>query len=100
MDELKKTDLNLLVSHNFEVKYAPQVVDVEIGTGKKCELYYRQTQGNYGLCWAASIATIANYLNGTNYTAMQIADKEGIGYNKGITGPNRIKGNVRLWSTI
>ena len=40
-------------------------------------------QGPYGLCWAASVATICNYLNGTNVTAKNVADKMGIGYNTG-----------------
>ena len=87
IDKLQKTDVNSSVKRNLKFAYSPKVVDVEVGTGKKCELYNRQTQGSYGLCWAASVATISNYLNGTNYTACQIADKEGIGYNDGVYGP-------------
>lgn len=50
---------------------------------KICSLYNKQGQGSYGLCWAASVATICNYLNGTNVTAKNVADKMGIGYNEG-----------------
>lgn len=50
-----------------------------------CSLYKPQGQGKYGLCWAASAATIINYRKGTKYTAKNIADKIGIGYNDGGT---------------
>ncbi len=36
-----------------------------------------------GLCWAASVATIVNYMQGTNVTAMQVSDKMGIPYGDG-----------------
>lgn len=45
-------------------------------------------QGNYGLCWAASVATTVRYLNYSKYsslTAKQVANKMGIGYNDGAT---------------
>lgn len=44
------------------------------------------SQGNYGLCWAASVATTVRYLNYSKYaslTAKQVANKMGIGYNDG-----------------
>lgn len=44
------------------------------------------SQGNYGLCWAASVATTIRYLNYSKYsslTAKQVADKMGIGYDDG-----------------
>lgn len=91
MDELQKANLNIPAKQNLKAKYTPQVIDVEVGTGKKCKLYNKQAQGNYGLCWAASIATIANYLNGTNYTAKQIADREGICYNEGADNTQALK---------
>lgn len=91
IDDLQKTDTDIQVEEGLKATYTPQVVDVEIGTGKKCELYNRQTQGKYGLCWAASIATIANYLNGTNYTATQIANTEGIGYDDGANSTQALK---------
>ncbi len=76
VDDLQKTDTDIQVEEGAKDTYTPQVVDVEVGTGKKCALYERQSQGNQGICWAASIATIANYLNGTNYTAIRIANVE------------------------
>lgn len=47
---------------------------------KICALYNVQTQGSYGICWAASVATIINYRLGTNYSAKNICDKLGTGY--------------------
>lgn len=44
------------------------------------------SQGNYGLCWAASVATTVRYRNFSKYsklTAKQVADKMQIGYNDG-----------------
>ena len=91
VDSLQKTDTNIQRKKGLKATYTPQVVDVEVGTGKKCALYNRQTQGDYGLCWAASIATIANYLNGTNYTPFQIANREGIGYDEGADNSEALK---------
>lgn len=45
-------------------------------------------QGNYGLCWASSVATTVRYRNFSKYsklTAKQVADKMRIGYNEGGT---------------
>lgn len=49
------------------------------------KLYNAKGQGNYGMCWAASVATIVNYLKGNNITAKQVCNKMGIGYNEGGT---------------
>lgn len=43
------------------------------------------TQGNYGLCWAACVASFGNYKNGNSYTAKNVADIVNIGYNDGAT---------------
>ena len=40
-------------------------------------------QGSDGNCWAASIASIGQYRTGKNYTARQVCDKAGIGYDEG-----------------
>ena len=53
-----------------------------------CGLSNQQGQGKYGLCWAASVATIVNYRNGTAYTAKNVADRMGIEYNTGGTLEN------------
>lgn len=42
-------------------------------------------QGNYGLCWAAAVATITNYMQDKNISAKNVADKMKIGYNTGAT---------------
>lgn len=52
---------------------------------KTMKLYNAKGQGNYGMCWAASVATIVNYLKGSNITAKQVCNKMGIGYNEGGT---------------
>lgn len=62
--------------------YAP-AFSTSTSSSKICALYNKQLQGSYNLCWAASVATICNYLNGTNVTAKNVADKMGIGYNTG-----------------
>lgn len=45
-------------------------------------------QGNYGNCWAATVATTVRYLNYSKYkylTAKNVCDAMGIGYNDGAT---------------
>lgn len=67
---------------NIKDKYTPSINAVS-NDSKQCVLYNKKGQGNYGLCWAASVATICNYLNGSNKTAKNVADKMHIGYNEG-----------------
>lgn len=67
---------------NIKDKYTPSINAVS-NDSKQCVLYNKKGQGNYGLCWAASVATICNYLNGSNITAKNVADKMNIGYNEG-----------------
>ncbi|MBQ2981814.1 MAG: hypothetical protein IJD58_06770 [Lachnospiraceae bacterium] len=55
---------------------------------KKCNIKNFVSQGNDGLCWAASVATIVNYKRGLDvfgYTARNVADIMEIGYNEGGT---------------
>ena len=52
-------------------------------SSKICKLYKKRGQGNYNLCWAATVATIANYRNGVAVTAKQVADSMGIAYSSG-----------------
>lgn len=52
-------------------------------TSVMCNIKYFYLQGNYSLCWAATVATIYNYKNNTSITAKNVADKMGIGYNTG-----------------
>gem|GEM_PF-1304943 len=51
----------------------------------KCNIGTFVLQGNYSLCWAASIATIVNYKKGGFLTAKSVADKMGIAYSAGGT---------------
>lgn len=62
--------------------YSPSY-SVNTSSTQICSLYNSQGQGSYGRCWAASMATILNYLNGTSITAANICDTMNIGYNDG-----------------
>lgn len=62
--------------------YSPSF-STNTSTSKICSLYSSQGQQNYGRCWAASIATILNYLNGTSITAANVCDRMNIGYDTG-----------------
>lgn len=72
-----KTQSQFYDAYKLRMGYTPTM------TGTTCQLYNPVGQGNYGLCWAACVATIANYRNGTNLTAMNVADAANIGYNDG-----------------
>lgn len=50
-------------------------------TGVTCQLYNPQGQGHFGLCWAASVATIVNYRIGSTLDAQTVADEENVSYN-------------------
>lgn len=56
--------------------------------GKYCSITNFVSQGNDGLCWAASVATIVNYKKNSmlyGVTARNVADRMEIGYNTGAT---------------
>lgn len=59
-------------------------------TTTKCNITNFVSQGNYGLCWAATVATIVNYKTGSSLTAKNVADEMGIGYNEGATTAEEI----------
>ncbi|MDF2538741.1 MAG: Papain-like cysteine protease AvrRpt2 [Herbinix sp.] len=63
-------------------KYTPSYSE-STNTSKVCSLYNSKGQGSYADCWAAVVATIANYRNGTNITPTQVCDFMNIGYNDG-----------------
>lgn len=48
--------------------------------GQIFKLYNRQGQGNLNICWAASVATIVNYLQGKNLSAKKVCDDNGYSY--------------------
>lgn len=52
---------------------------------KVMKLYNAKGQGSYGRCWAASVATIVNYIKGKNIGAASVCDTMHIGYNDGAT---------------
>ncbi len=81
-EQKKNNDLQPNNAFERRMTYTPTM------TGNTCQLYNPVGQGNYGLCWAASVATIVNYRKGTNLTAMNVADAEGVGYNEGGTLTN------------
>ena len=50
---------------------------------KMLKLHNAKGLGNYSRCWAASVATIINYLRGTNVSAAKICDVMNIDYDAG-----------------
>lgn len=80
----KKTDINkiTITSKNRKDTYTP-AFSSSTTSSKICSLYNSKGQGNYGLCWAATVATICNYRKGTNLSASTIADGMNIGYDDG-----------------
>lgn len=79
-EEIRKS--NLLVE-----RYSPTVTS-EVGY-YYCNL--NNAQGQYGrqMCWAASVATIVNYIRGTGYTAWDVCNTMGIGYDQGATASEK-----------
>ena len=49
-------------------------------TGKICRTYNFKSQGSLPICWAASVATIVNYMNGTNISAKQVCNDMNLPY--------------------
>lgn len=49
-------------------------------TGKICSTYNFKSQGSLPICWAASVATIVNYMNGTNISAKQVCNDMNLPY--------------------
>lgn len=83
MRNWRKIDVEENRKDTSRLQYTPGVTD-ELGYFY-CNIPGAQGQGNFGLCWAASAATIINYRTGSSYTAQNIADVMGIDYNKGAT---------------
>lgn len=81
--KVKKIDVeeNKTKAVNKLIGYSPSITN-ELGH-YYCNIYNAQGQGGYKLCWAASVATIVNYRKGTSYTAKNIADAMGRGYDEG-----------------
>ncbi len=87
IDNMKPVDIKQIQfstqNNNIKEEYTPLFSeDRNSGSDyiKVCSLYNKQGQGSLPICWAASIATIVNYRLGTNYTAKDICDNEGLEY--------------------
>ncbi len=78
--ELISSRIKEFVKTDTSIKIDPNIKHLEKAT---LTLYNQQGQGSYGMCWAASVATIINYLKRTNITAMNVCDREGVGYDEG-----------------
>lgn len=81
---LRKIDIKRIQALRIDspAKYSPGFKH-NSERSKQLKLYNEKGQGREGLCWAASTATIINYLNGTNIHPRTIADVEGIPYDNG-----------------
>lgn len=66
---------------NIPTAYIPTVTD-ELGS-YYCNLENAQSQNFLPICWAASVATVVNYVNGTNITATQVCDSINHSYTGG-----------------
>lgn len=82
---VKSIDLDSDEKYMSVITSSNKLGSISLAT-KKCNITNFVSQGNDGLCWAASVATIVNYKRGLGvhgYTARNIADEMGIGYNEG-----------------
>jgi len=79
-----KTDISKIkdLDINRKDKYTPSFSE-STTTSKICSLHNNKGQGSYANCWAAAVATIVNYRNGTNITPTAVCDSLGISYNDG-----------------
>lgn len=85
-DKLETVNVDKNIPEYTVDKYSPEFSEVVDGPNeieRQLKLYNQQWQVMNGLCWAASVATIVNYMQGTNVTAMQVSDKMGIPYKNG-----------------
>lgn len=78
----------------------------------RCKIKKFMKQGNYNLCWAASVATIVNYKKNRNISAKTVANAMKKGYDEGATVYEtqkslnhygltyKLKGSKISWATI
>lgn len=71
--ELQNMREGYIPSYSFNITTGSDV-------GQILKLHNRKGQGNLDICWAASIATIVNYRQGTNLTAKKVCDDNGYKY--------------------
>ncbi len=104
VDNFKEVDYYDCTNSFYNVKagYTPSFSS-STGSSKICALYNKKNQGNVALCWAASVATICNYRNGTNITPIQIANAMGVGINDGastLTSQKALKNNGVTYNVL
>lgn len=83
MTKMEKVNISeeIRKSNSLVERYSPTVTS-EMGY-YYCNLNNAQGQHGRQMCWAASVATIVNYIKGTNYTAWDVCNTMGIGYDQG-----------------
>lgn len=73
-----------IVMEKYQAKFSSQINDTNLKE-TMLKLNNPKGQGNHNLCWAASVATIVNYVNGKDISARAVADIIGRNYEKGGT---------------
>lgn len=80
LKQKKKVDAKAVKGGPKEEINASRGYSVNTSTNKVCTLFNSKGQGNLPICWAASIATIVNYVNGSNVSATDVCDALNLGY--------------------
>lgn len=62
--------------------------DEELRAGGSLTLHNPMGQYNYGMCWAACVATVVNYKKNYSINPFEVCNKMSIGYNEGGTEYN------------
>jgi hypothetical protein len=63
-------DVDKIDTGNKKEEYTPGLRKNDYGY--VCKLFNQKGQGSLPICWAASVATIVNYIQGKNVTAKQV----------------------------
>lgn len=74
VDDVSEISNNADIAESYSPSYSTST-----DTSKVCSLYNAKKQQG-STCWAASVATIVNYRQGTNYTDYDVCDRIGVGY--------------------
>lgn len=77
-------DFDISVLEGYTSAFSSVINDPELEE-KILKLYNAKGQGNYLNCWAASVATVVNYIRGTNITAINVCNIMNKDYNLGGT---------------
>lgn len=64
------------------------VTDRDFKVGGSLILHNPMGQYNYGMCWAACVATVVNYKKNSSINPFEVCNKMSIGYNEGGTAYN------------